>query len=136
MKRTKALSINAYIRSFPAKTQKLLRQMRATVRAAAPDAQETISYAIPTFTLHGNLVHFAAYEKHIGFYPTPAAIQAFSRELAAYESAKGSVRFPLDEPLPLGLIARMVRFRVAQNLKGAPKRARLPAMAARPKTGK
>ena len=110
-------SIDAYIGSFPQETQKILEEIRATIRAAAPDAQEKISYKIPTFALKGNLVHFAAFKNHIGFYPTPSGIQAFERELSVYASAKGSVQFPIEQPMPLELITRIVKFRVAENLK-------------------
>jgi uncharacterized protein YdhG (YjbR/CyaY superfamily) len=112
-------SIDEYIATFPPEVRETLRELRATIRAAAPDAEETISYQMPTFVLKGNLVHFAAYKNHIGFYPTPSGIAAFAQELAAYESAKGSVRFPIDQPLPLELISRIVRFRVAENLERA-----------------
>lgn len=115
-------SIDEYIALFPDDIQRTLQGLRATVRAAAPDAQEKISYGIPTFALNGNLVHFAAFEKHIGFYPTSSGILAFKRELASYELAKGTVRFPIGRPLPLKLISRIVRFRVAENLKCAEKR--------------
>jgi uncharacterized protein YdhG (YjbR/CyaY superfamily) len=117
MDRFEGKSINEYIRRFPSKTQKMLREMRSVIRSAAPEAGETVSYGIPTFTLNGNLVHFAAHKNHIGFYPTPSGIAAFRKELAGYESAKGTVRFPLDEPLPLPLIRRIVVFRVAEQLK-------------------
>ena len=110
-------SIDDYISTFPEEIQKLLEELRATIKAAAPEAVEKISYQVPTFDLKGNLVHFAAYKKHIGFYPTPSGIQAFKRELSIYESAKGSVQFPIDKPLPLKLIRRIVKFRVAENLK-------------------
>ena len=112
-------NMDAYIASFPPEVQAILQALRRTIRAAAPEAEETISYAIPTFKLHGNLVHFAAFPHHIGFYPGPSGIAHFQPELAAYKSAKGSVQFPLDQPLPLELISRMVRFRVAENLKKA-----------------
>jgi uncharacterized protein YdhG (YjbR/CyaY superfamily) len=112
-------SIDAYIASFPAETQKILRELRATIQAAAPEATEKISYQIPTFALKGNLVHFAAFTNHIGFYPTPSGIEAFQQELAMYAGAKGSVQFPIDKPLPLELIGRIVKFRVAENLKNA-----------------
>jgi uncharacterized protein YdhG (YjbR/CyaY superfamily) len=105
-------SIDEYIAGFPCDMQEILKQIRTTVREAAPDAEEAIKYQIPTFVLNGNLVHFAAFKNHIGFYPTPSGIEAFEDELSAYESAKGSVRFPIDEPLPLGLIEKIVRFRV------------------------
>jgi uncharacterized protein YdhG (YjbR/CyaY superfamily) len=115
--RTKANSIDEYIAGFPKETQKLLEQLRATIRKAAPEAQETISYAMPTFTLNGNLVHFAAFKNHIGFYPVPSGIEAFRKELSVYKGAKGSVQFPLDKPLPLELIGRIVKFRVKQNME-------------------
>lgn len=97
----------------------MLQKMRMTIQEAAPDAEETISYQMPTFRQEGNLVHFAAYKKHIGFYPTPTATAAFEDELSTYEGAKGSVRFPLDKPIPFDLISRMVRFRVRENLERA-----------------
>ncbi|MGZ6316749.1 MAG: iron chaperone [Anaerolineales bacterium] len=112
-------SIDEYIETFPEDIQKKLRQVRTTVRAAAPDAEEKISYQMPTFTLNGNLVYFAAFKNHIGLYPTPSGTEAFKRELAGYKAAKGSIQFPLDEPLPLKLITRIVKFRVAENRKKA-----------------
>lgn len=112
-------SIDEYITNFPEEVQKKLRELRATIRASAPDAEEKISYQMPTFALKGNLVHFAAYKKHIGFYPTPSGIQAFKDELSVYEGAKGSIRFPIDKPLPLELISKIVKARVAENLKKA-----------------
>ena len=117
-------SIDAYIASFPQATQALLRAVRATIRAAAPDATEKISYLMPTFAQEGNLVHFAAQRDYIGFYPTGSGIEAFKDELAAYTSTKGSVHFPFDQPLPLDLITRIVRFRVAANLERAAAKAR------------
>jgi uncharacterized protein YdhG (YjbR/CyaY superfamily) len=114
--KTGAQGVDAYIAGFPADVQRILEQVRKTIRSAAPDAEETISYQIPTFTLKGNLVHFAAWKGHIGFYPGSAGIEKFKRELSAYEAAKGSVQFPLDEPMPLDLITRIVKFRVKQNL--------------------
>lgn len=112
-------SIDEYIATFPGEVQLLLEELRATIKAAAPDAKEKISYQIPTFYLKGNLVHFAAYKKHIGFYPTPSGIQAFQKELSIYKGAKGSVQFPLDKPLPLELIGRIVKYRVVENLERA-----------------
>ena len=112
-------SIDEYIATFPGDVQKILQELRAVIKAAAPDAQETINYQIPTFTLNGNLVHFGAWKKHIGFYPTSSGTQAFEQELSVYESAKGSIKFPIDKPLPLELIGRIVKFRVAENLKKA-----------------
>lgn len=113
------LSIDAYIASFPSDIQTLLQSVRKTIKTAAPDAEEKISYQIPTYTLHGNLVHFAAYKAHIGFYPGPSGVKTFAQELANYETAKGSIRFPLQEPLPLALIGNIVKFRVVENLKKA-----------------
>ena len=110
-------TIDEYIATFPTEVQKLLQEMRATIRAAAPEAQEKISYQMPTFYLKGNLVHFAAHQKHIGFYPAPSGIEAFQAELAVFKGAKGSVQFPIDQPLPLDLVRRIVEFRVAENLK-------------------
>jgi uncharacterized protein YdhG (YjbR/CyaY superfamily) len=117
-------SIDEYIATFPEPIQKMLREMRATIKAAAPDATEIISYQMPAFALKGNLVYFSAGKNHIGFYPTPSAIKAFEDELSVYKSAKGSVQFSFDEPLPLELIGRMVQFRVAENLKKADKKAK------------
>jgi len=108
--------IDAYIAQFPEEIQVLLLQMRATIHSAAPNATEAISYQIPTFKLNGNLVHFAAYKKHIGFYPASSGIEAFKDELSIYKSAKGSVQFPIDKPLPLELVTRIVQYRVAENL--------------------
>jgi uncharacterized protein YdhG (YjbR/CyaY superfamily) len=110
-----ANSIDEFIEAYPLATQEKLRKLRDTIKKAAPNATETIKYGIPTFVLNGNLVHFAGYEHHIGFYPAPSGIVEFKKELAAYESAKGSVRFPLDKPLPLSLVAKIVKFRVAEN---------------------
>jgi uncharacterized protein YdhG (YjbR/CyaY superfamily) len=108
-------TIDAYIASFPAAIRQLLAQMRSTVHKAAPDATETIKYAMPTFVLHGNLVHFAAFKAHIGFYPAPAGIKAFEKELAPYKQGKGSIQFPYSQPLPLDLVTKIVHYRVKQN---------------------
>ncbi len=113
--RKAAPSIDAYIRGFPSSTQKLLQTIRRTIQKAAPDAVEKISYGIPTFYLNGNLVHFAGYEKHIGFYPGGAVVEGFAPDLAGYETSKGTVRFSLDKPLPLGIVTKIVRFRAAKN---------------------
>ena len=113
--RSTARSIDEYIAEFPPGTRKVLEGLRALIKATAPGATEKISYAIPTFHLNGNLVHFAGYEKHIGFYPGASGIQAFTDDLKPYKSAKGSVQFPLDQPLPTDLIRRMVEFRVEEN---------------------
>jgi uncharacterized protein YdhG (YjbR/CyaY superfamily) len=109
-------TIDEYIGTFPEAVQHILNELRQTIKEAAPEAQETINYQIPTFTLNGNLVHFAAFEKHIGFYPTPSGMEAFKQELSRYKGAKGSVQFPIDEPLPLPLIRRIVKYRVKENL--------------------
>lgn len=114
-------SIDEYIATFPKDIQDKLEALRATIRAAAPEAEEKISYQMPTFFLKGNLVHFAAFKNHIGFYPAPRGIEEFKGELSMYKGAKGSVQFPLDQPLPLDLVSRIVRFRVAQNLAAATK---------------
>jgi uncharacterized protein YdhG (YjbR/CyaY superfamily) len=112
-------SIDDYIATFPGEIQKKLEEVRATIKAAAPEAQEKISYQMPTFYLHGNLVHFAAYKNHIGFYPTPSGVQSFKHELSQYETSKGAIQFPLDKPIPLDLITKIVLFRVAENQKRA-----------------
>jgi uncharacterized protein YdhG (YjbR/CyaY superfamily) len=118
-----AARVDEYIAGFPPGTQRMLEEVRALIRAAAPDATETISYAMPTFDLNGrHLVHFAGYEKHIGFYPVPSGVAAFKEELKPYKTGKGSVQFPLDRPLPTGLIRRIVEFRVAENRAKAPGR--------------
>ncbi len=115
MERLKAQTIDAYIARFPDDVQAKLREMREVIRSAAPNAEEKISYQMPTFYLKGNLVHFAAYEHHIGFYPAPSGIEDFKEELAAYKHAKGSVQFPLDKPIPFDLVRRIVAFRVKEN---------------------
>jgi uncharacterized protein YdhG (YjbR/CyaY superfamily) len=112
-------TIDEYIASFPPDLQAILEKIRMTIREAAPDAEETISYQMPTFRLKGNLVHFAAFKEHIGFYPVPTGIQAFEDELSVYKKGKGSVQFPLDQPIPYDLISRIVRFRVRENLDKA-----------------
>jgi len=111
-----ATTIDEFIAAFPRDVQEKLKKLRDVIRKAAPSATEAIKYGIPTFVLNGNLVHFAGYEHHIGFYPAPSGILEFKKELASYESAKGSVRFPLDKPLPFTLITQIVKFRVAENL--------------------
>jgi uncharacterized protein YdhG (YjbR/CyaY superfamily) len=117
-------SIDEYITTFPHDIQVILQEVRATIKAAAPDATEKISYQMLTFDLKGNLVHFAAFKNHIGFYPTPSATVAFKDELAVHESGKGSIRFPLDKPMPLDLITRIVKARVEENLKKAEEKAK------------
>ena len=112
-------TIDEYISGFPDDIQTLLQQIRVTIREAAPEAEEAIKYAMPTFVLNGNLVHFAAFKNHIGFYPVPSGIEAFKKELSVYKGAKGSVQFPLDQPMPLELITKIVKFRVSENMKKA-----------------
>ena len=112
-------TIDEYIAGFPQDVQEILQKIRATIREAAPDAEEKIAYQIPTFFLKGNLVHFAAFKKHIGFYPAPTGIEEFKEELSVYGWAKGTVKFPLDKPIPYDLIRRIVRFRVKENLEKA-----------------
>ena len=109
--------IDEYIAGFSEDVRELLQKLRMTIREAAPDAEEAIKYRMPTFTLNGNLVHFAAFKKHIGFYPAPRGIEEFKDELSAYKGAKGSVQFPLGEPVPFDLISRIVKFRVKDNLE-------------------
>ncbi len=116
---TEPQNIDEYIAGFPQDIQEILERIRSTIKTAAPDAEETINYQIPTFTLKGNLVHFAAFKKHIGFYPTPTGIEKFKTELSVYEGAKGSVKFPLDKPIPFELINKIVKFRVKENLDRA-----------------
>ncbi len=115
-------SIDDYIASFPEEIQAILQEVRATIHAAAPTATEKISYQMPTFFQNGNVVHFAAFKNHIGFYPAPRGIEAFADELSIYKGAKGSVQFPLDKPMPLDLIRRIVEFRVAENMEKASKK--------------
>jgi uncharacterized protein YdhG (YjbR/CyaY superfamily) len=112
-------TIDDYIAGFPPDIQEILEKIRTTIRQAAPDAEEAIKYQMPTFTLQGNLVHFAAFKQHIGFYPVPTGIEAFKEELSVYEGGKGSVRFPLDKPIPYNLIDQIVRFRVKETLEKA-----------------
>jgi len=129
MKRRTPRDVDDYIAGFPEDVREVLEKLRATIREAAPRAEEAIKYQIPTFTLNGNLVHFAAFARHVGFYPTPDAIVAFKDELSRYPSAKGSVQFPLDRPIPFGLVKRIVRFRVKQALQ-------VPGAAGKQRSGK
>ena len=108
-------TIDEYIKTFPKDIQKILEAVRKTIKKSAPDAEETISYQIPTFKLNGNLVHFAAFKNHIGFYPTPSGQKAFQKELSVYKSGKGSVQFPIGKPIPFTLIKRIVKHRVKEN---------------------
>lgn len=111
--------IDEYISSFPKDVQKILKKVRSTIRKAAPEAEEAISYQIPTFKLNGNLIHFAAYKNHIGVYPAPRAVAAFKKELERYGSSKATIKFPLDESIPYDLITRLVEFRVKEASKKA-----------------
>jgi len=111
--------IDKYIAGFPAEVQKTLQRIRVTIRKAAPDAEETIKYQMPTFVLHGNLIHFGAYKKHIGIYPVPRGVPEFKDDLAVYDGEKSTARFPLDEKIPYELITRIVKFRVKNNVEKA-----------------
>ena len=110
-------TIDDYIAGYPHEVRVILEKLRATIRKAAPGSEEAIKYRLPTFVLSGNLVHFGAFKKHIGFYATRTGNKQFREELAAYEWAKGSVQFPLDRPIPFDLVSRMVKFRVKENLQ-------------------
>jgi uncharacterized protein YdhG (YjbR/CyaY superfamily) len=127
MQRIEARNIDEYIAAFPVDIQKKLKELRSAIKAAAPTAGETIKYAIPTFTQNGNLVHFAAYKNHIGFYPAPSGIEAFKKELSVYESSKGAIKFPIDEKLPLPLIKQIVKFRVQDNIARVKSKAKAKA---------
>ena len=117
--KTKPSNIDEYMAGLPENIQKILEELRSTIRKAAPAAEETINYGIPTFTLNGNLVHFAAFKNHIGFYPAPSGIEAFKKELSVYDGAKGSVQFPVKDKLPMALITKIVKFRVKENIERA-----------------
>ena len=108
-------TIDEYIAGFPPDIQAILEKIRTTIRKAAPQAEEAIGYRMPTFKLYGNLVHFAAYAHHVGFYPTSSGIERFSRELSRFKTSRGTIQFPLDDPIPYELIARITRFRVEEN---------------------
>jgi len=114
--KVKFSSIDEYISLFPKDVQTSLESLRLTIRKAAPKSEETISYQMPTFKLNGNLVHFAAYKNHIGFYPAPSGVETFKKELSKYKNSKGAVQFPIDEKLPLNLISKIVKYRVKENL--------------------
>ena len=119
MDKGSAQDVDEYISGFPKDVRAKLEKLRATIQEAAPEAEEKISYQMPTYALKGNLVHFAAYKKHIGFYPTPSGIEKFKEKLSAYKGAKGSVQFPIDEPIPYDLVREIVAFRVKENLEKA-----------------
>lgn len=110
-------NIDEYIAQFPIEIQEILKKIREVIRLSAPDAEEKISYQMPTFFLKRNLVHFAAFKNHIGFYPAPSGIAEFQEELSKYKGAKGSVQFPIDKPIPYELISKIVKFRVEENNK-------------------
>lgn len=112
---TAPTTIDQYIATYPTEVQALLTTMRETIQAAAPSATEKISYGMPTFYLNGNLVHFAAYKHHIGFYPAPSGLKAFESEINQYKNSKGAVQFPIDKPLPLDLVDGIVRYRVGEQ---------------------
>jgi uncharacterized protein YdhG (YjbR/CyaY superfamily) len=115
MKMKEAANIDDYIADFPEDVQKKLNQIRSAIRKAIPKAEEAIKYGIPTYVLNGNVVHFGGFKNHIGFYPAPGGIEAFRKELSVYEGSKGTIKFPLDQPLPTALIARISKFRAIQN---------------------
>ena len=112
-------AIDDYIAAFPPEIQQKLTALRKVIRETAPEAEEKISYQMPTFAQNGNLVHFAAFKNHIGFYPAPSGIENFQEQLARYKSSKGAIQFPLDEEIPLGLVREIVKFRLAENLAKA-----------------
>lgn len=118
-RKTRVDSVDMYIASFPEEIRTKLEELRGTIKAAAPEAEEKISYQMPTYFFRGNLVHFAAHKNHIGFYPTPEGIEEFKEAISAYQWAKGSVQFPLDQPLPLDLVSQIVKFRLQQNMARA-----------------
>jgi uncharacterized protein YdhG (YjbR/CyaY superfamily) len=113
--KTAPKNIDEYIAGFPSDVQRILEKIRNNIKKAAPEAQEKISYQMPTFYLNGNLVHFAAFKNHIGFYPTPSGTEKFQKEISKYRAGKGSIQFPLDKPIPYDLITKIVEFRVKEN---------------------
>ncbi len=117
MMKTEIGDIDSYMAEFPEGTRKFLEEIRSVIKKTAPEATEAMKYGIPTFVFHGNLVHFAGYKSHVGFYPAPSGITRFKKEISVYKNAKGSVQFPLDQPLPLDLIRRIVEFRMKENLE-------------------
>jgi len=116
--------INAYISEYPEEIRVILEQIRTTIQNAAPEAKEAMKYGMPTFVLNGNLVHFGAYNKHIGFYPAPSGIDEFINELAVYRTGKGTIQFPLDKPIPFDLITKVIKFRVEENLQKGRRKAK------------
>lgn len=120
-------SINEYISQFPLEIQEILVKLRQVIKEAAPQAEEKISWQMPTFVLHGNLVHFAAHKNHIGFYPSPSGIENFKNELSEYKASKGAIQFPIKKPMPYELISKIVKFRVAENMQKAEEKLKLKA---------
>jgi uncharacterized protein YdhG (YjbR/CyaY superfamily) len=118
----KVKTIDEYILTFPPGVRKILEHMRETIHEVAPEAEEAIRYGIPTFTLNGNLVHFAAFRNHIGFYPTPSAIEAFNKELSPYIHSKGTIQFPIDKPIPYDLVREIVKYRVKESMESGKKK--------------
>jgi uncharacterized protein YdhG (YjbR/CyaY superfamily) len=116
-RKKQANTIDEYIAAFPKQIQDILQKLRQTIKESAPQAQEAISYQIPTFKLNGNLVHFAAFRDHIGFFPTSSGVAAFKKDLSEYATSKGTVRFPLDRPIPFDLVSKIVKYRVGEKLK-------------------
>jgi uncharacterized protein YdhG (YjbR/CyaY superfamily) len=135
MKSRAPSDIDEYIDAFPENVQKILHKVRKTIQKAAPDAVEAISYAIPTFRLNGNLVHFAAFQNHIGLYPAPRGVAEFKNDMARYEGGKGTARFPLNEPIPYELIARIVTFRVGKNIEKGGAKSTKRSAATKKRTG-
>ena len=113
---TKFKTVDEYLSTFPPKTKSILRELRNTIKQAAPQAEELISYNMPAFKLNGVLVYYAAYKEHIGFYPTSSPIRVFKNELTDYKTSKGAIQFPIEESIPMGLVKRIVKFRVNENL--------------------
>jgi uncharacterized protein YdhG (YjbR/CyaY superfamily) len=120
--KTKFKTVDQYISAFPAETRNKLEEIRRIIKKAAPEAVELISYNIPAFKWHGMLAYYAAWQGHIGFYPTASPIEAFKKELVAFESAKGTVKFPMEKKIPIGLVTRMVKFKVKENQEKSPKK--------------
>jgi len=112
-------TIDEYIKTFPKDVRNILEKVRQAIKESAPGAEEAISYQMPTFKLNGNLVHFAGYKNHIGFYPTPSGTEAFKKEIAVYRAGKGSIQFPIDKPIPISLIKKIVKFRVKESAEAA-----------------
>ncbi len=116
---TKFKTVDEYLSALPANTKAILKEVRKTIRQAAPQAEELISYNMPAFRLNGMLVYYAAWKDHVGFYPVSSAIKAFQKELSDYKTSKGAIQFPIDRPIPFGLITKIVKFRVKENLEKA-----------------